>query len=86
MRAVQNFLPALLGMDEDVRASPPRPQTVNKLLYFRIEYRLMITVPTHKHQKKSLLNTQKTIYVFTSGRVIIVSVQTHSRKKMTTAE
>jgi hypothetical protein len=67
------------------------PKTVDKLLYFRIEYRLMITLATHQHQKKSLLNTQKTIYVVTSGRVI-VTVQIHSRKrafkgvKMTTAK
>ncbi len=50
----------------------------------------MITVPTHKRHKKSFKHS-KTIYVFTSGRVIVI-VQIHSRKyifkgvKMTTAK
>jgi hypothetical protein len=40
----------------------------------------MITVPTHKRHK-SPFKDPKTIYVFTSGRVI-VNVQIHSRKKI----
>jgi hypothetical protein len=40
----------------------------------------MITVPTHKRHESSLKHS-KTIYVFTSGRVI-VTVQIHSRKKL----
>ncbi len=49
----------------------------------------MITVPTHKHHKSHFKHS-KTIYVFTSGGVV-VSVQINSRKtifktvKMTTA-
>jgi hypothetical protein len=39
----------------------------------------MITVPTHKHQKIPFKHS-KTIYVFTSGRVIVI-VQIQSRKK-----
>jgi hypothetical protein len=59
-------------------ASPP--QNCKQLLYFRIQYRLMMTVPTHKRHK-SRFKHSKTIYVFTSGRVI-VTVQIHSRKKL----
>jgi len=51
-----------------------------RLLYFRIEYRLMISVQP-KTVTKVPLNTQRPFYVFTSGRVII-SVQIHSRKKL----
>jgi hypothetical protein len=40
----------------------------------------MITVPTHKGQKSPFKHS-KTIYVFTSGWVI-VTVQIHSRKKI----
>jgi hypothetical protein len=71
-----------------VRASPPH--TGEQLLYLKIEYRLMITVFTHKCQKSPFKHS-KTIYVFTSGWVI-VDVQMHSRKKafqgvkMTTAK
>jgi hypothetical protein len=39
----------------------------------------MITVPTYKHHKSPFKHSN-TIYVFTSGRVI-VTVQIHSRKK-----
>jgi hypothetical protein len=39
----------------------------------------MSTVPTHKRHKSTFKHS-KTIYVFTSGRVI-VTVQIHSRKK-----
>jgi hypothetical protein len=39
----------------------------------------MITIPTHKRHKSAFKHS-KTIYVFTSGPVI-VSVQIHSRKK-----
>jgi hypothetical protein len=46
---------------------------------FRIEYRLMIALPTQKHHKSPFTHS-KTIYVFTSGR-IIVTVQIHSRRK-----
>ncbi len=56
-----------------VRASPP--YTGEQPLHFRIEYCLMITVPTHKHHK-SPFEHSKTIYVFTSGRVI-VTLQIH---------
>jgi hypothetical protein len=67
-------------MLQPLRASPP-PKTVNKLLCFRIENSLMITVLTHKRVVKVPLNTQRPfIYVFTSGRVI-GSGQIHSRKK-----
>jgi hypothetical protein len=55
------------------------PQNSKQLLYFRIEYRLMITVPIHKCHKIPL-KYSKTIYVFTSG-CVIVAVQIHSRKK-----
>jgi hypothetical protein len=49
----------------------------------------MITVPTHKRHE-SPFKLSKTIYIFTSGQVI-VTVQIHSRKtfkgvKMTTAK
>jgi hypothetical protein len=47
---------------------------------FGIEYSLMITLPTHECHKSSFQHS-KTIYVFTSGQVII-SVQIHSRKKV----
>jgi hypothetical protein len=40
----------------------------------------MTTIPTHKHHKSLFKDPLKTIYVFTSGRVI-VTVQIHSRKK-----
>jgi len=56
-----------------VRASPP--YTGKQLLYFRIEYCLMITVPTNKLHKSPFKHS-KTIYVFTSGRVI-VTLQIH---------
>jgi hypothetical protein len=39
----------------------------------------MITVPTHKRHKSSFKQS-KTIYIFTTGRVI-VTIQIHSRKK-----
>jgi hypothetical protein len=42
------------------------PQNSKQLLYFRIEYRLMITRPTHKRHKSPFKHS-KTIYVFTSG-------------------
>jgi hypothetical protein len=61
-----------------IRASPAH--TCKELLYFRIEYHLMITVPTHKSHKSPFQHS-KTIYVFTSGQVI-VTVQIHSRKKL----
>ncbi len=54
--------------------------TCKQLLYFKIEYCLMITVPTHKHHKSPFKHS-KTIYVFTSGRVI-VTVEIHRRKKL----
>jgi hypothetical protein len=41
----------------------------------------MITVPTHKRHKKIPFKRSKTIYIFTSGQVI-VTVQIHSRKKI----
>ncbi len=53
------------------------PHMGKQLLYFRIEYGLMITVPTHKRLSKH----SKTIYVFTYWWVI-VTVQIHSRKKV----
>jgi len=40
----------------------------------------MITVPTHKRHKIPFKQS-KTIYIFTSGRVI-VTVQIYSRKKI----
>ncbi len=40
----------------------------------------MIAVPTHKCRKISFIHS-KTIYVFTSGRVI-TTVQIHSREKL----
>jgi hypothetical protein len=61
-----------------LRASPP--QNCKQHLYFRIQYRLMMTVSTHKRHKSPFKHS-KTIYVFTSGRVI-VTVQIHSRKKL----
>jgi hypothetical protein len=39
----------------------------------------MINVPTHKRHKSPFKHS-KTIYIFTSGRVI--PIQIHSRKKM----
>jgi hypothetical protein len=45
-----------------------------------MKYRLMITVTTHKCHKSPFKHS-KTIYVFTSGRVI-VNVQIHTRKKL----
>jgi hypothetical protein len=41
----------------------------------------MITVTTHKTSYKSPFKHPKTIYVFTSGQVII-TVQIHSRKEL----
>jgi len=41
----------------------------------------MITVPTHKCHKKGPFKHSKTIYVFTSGRVI-VTVEIHSEAKL----
>jgi hypothetical protein len=61
-----------------LRASPPH--TGQQLLYLRIEYPVTITVPTHKRHKSRFKHT-KTIYVFTSGRVI-VTLQSPSRKKL----
>ncbi len=59
-----------------LRASPRH--TGNRLLHFRIEYCLVSPVPTHKCHKSPFKHS-KTIYVFTSGWVI-VTVQIHSRK------
>jgi hypothetical protein len=70
-------IPLLKGVGTRVRASPP--ENCKQLLYFKIEYCLMITVPTHK-RRKSRLKHAKTIYVFTSGWVL-VTFQIHSRKK-----
>jgi hypothetical protein len=41
-----------------------QPQNSKQLLYFRIKYSLMITVPTDK-RRKSAYKDSKTIYVFT---------------------
>jgi hypothetical protein len=54
-------------------------QNCKQLLYFRIEYHLMITGPTNVI--KVPLNTERLFMFFTSGGVI-VSVQIHSRKKL----
>ncbi len=82
---------AILGMTVWCK-SISYPTPANNSFILKIEYRLMITVPTHKCHKKVLLNTQKTIYVFTSGRVI-VTVEIHNSRtkafkgvKMTTAK
>jgi hypothetical protein len=56
------------------------PHTHKQLLYFRIKYCLTIIVPTHKCHKSPFKHS-KTIYVFTSGWVI-VTVQIHSRTKL----
>ncbi len=56
------------------------PHTSKQLLYFKIEYCLMITLPTHKCHKSPFKHS-KTIYVLTFGRVII-TFQIHSRKKL----
>ncbi len=66
------------GLFHTVRASPL--QNCKQLLYFKIKQCLMITVPTHKRHKSPFKHS-KTIYVFTSGRVI-VTVQINSRKKI----
>jgi len=67
-----------LNRGPTLRASPPH--TGKRLLYFRVEYCLMITVPAHKCHKSPFKHS-KTIYVFTSGWVI-VTVQIHDRKKL----
>jgi hypothetical protein len=56
------------------------PKTVKQLLYFNIEECLMVTVTTHSRHKSSFKHS-KTIYVFTSGRVV-VPLHVHSRKKI----
>jgi hypothetical protein len=56
--------PLFKGVGTRVRASPP--QNCKQLLYLKIEYCLMITVPTHKPHKSPLKHAN-TIYVFTSG-------------------
>jgi hypothetical protein len=50
--------------NKHLRASPS-PHGPKKLLYFRMEYGLMITAPTHKRHKSPFKHS-KTIYVFTS--------------------
>ncbi len=51
-----------------------------QLLYFKVEYCLMTTIPTQKFHRSPFKHS-KTIYVFTSGWVIVI-VQIHSRKKL----
>jgi hypothetical protein len=53
------------------------PKTINNSL--KVEYCLMIIVPTHKH--KSPFKQSNIIYIFTS-RQVIVTVHIHSRKKI----
>jgi hypothetical protein len=64
-----------LTLDTRLRASLPH---CTELLYVKIQYCLMITIPTHKCHKNPF-KLSKTIYIFTYGRVI-VTVQIHSRK------
>jgi hypothetical protein len=59
---------------EKLKASPP--QNSKQLLYFKIDYCLMIIVPTHKYHKSPFQHS-KIIYVFTFRR-IIVTIQLHN--------
>ncbi len=70
-------IPLFKGVRTRVRAS--LPQNCKELPYLKIEYCLIITLPTHQRHKSPLKHS-KTIYVFTSGRVL-VTVQIHSRKQ-----
>ncbi len=72
-----------------LRASPS-PHGPKKLLYFRMEYGWMISIPTHKRHKSPFKHS-KTIYVFTSIWVIVTLHIRSGRKllkgvKMTTAK
>ncbi len=62
-----------------LRASPS-PHGPKKLLYFRMEYGLMITAPTHKRHKSPFKHS-KTIYVFTSVWAI-VTLHVHGGRKL----
>jgi hypothetical protein len=66
-------------MDEVQTSTAYPPHNGKQLLYFRMKYRLTITVPTHKCHKRSFKHS-KTSYVVTSGRVIF-TIQIHSRKE-----
>jgi hypothetical protein len=52
-------------------------KTLNNSFILEYNYSLMITVPKHKRHKSPHKHS-KTIYVFTSGQVII-TVQIHSK-------
>lgn len=59
---------------EKLRASPP--QNNKQLFYLKIDYCLMIIVPTHQCHKSPFQHS-KIIYVFTFGQ-IIVTIQLHN--------